>query len=253
MMNKRTIRHYLMIAIIGMFCWLTTSVVMAQTATDLNCSLCVGPGEVANGAIRWSSLDAAAQGFLINQANDVNAAVALVATLEATVATLQASLTAAEATITSLQASSVPNLGTYLRIGSHNGKPAALFEAVNVLVVDGSGNTEGTTNGLGNLIVGYDEVGGGVNDKTGSHNMVVGQWHTYSSHGGLVAGLHNFVTGVAASVSGGYGNTASGDQSSVSGGGSHTASGLRSSVSGGWNRAAPNENDWAAGGEFEDF
>ena len=48
-------------------------------------------------------------------------------------------------------------------------------------------------------------------------------------------------------------NVASGAESSVSGGGSHTASGLRSSVSGGWNRATPSDNDWAAGGEFEDF
>ena len=105
-MNKRTIRHYLGITITGVFCWLNASVVSAQTATDLNCSLCVGPGEVANGAVRWPSLDAAARGFLINQANDVNTAVALVATLEtqvaalqATVVTLQASLATAEATV----------------------------------------------------------------------------------------------------------------------------------------------------------
>ena len=29
-MNKRTIRHYLMITITGMFCWLTTGVVSAH-------------------------------------------------------------------------------------------------------------------------------------------------------------------------------------------------------------------------------
>ena len=33
-MNKRTIRHYLMIAITGMFCWFTTGVVSAQVGWD---------------------------------------------------------------------------------------------------------------------------------------------------------------------------------------------------------------------------
>ncbi len=41
-------RNYFLVAVAGMFCWLNTSIVAAQTATDLNCSNCVGPGEVAN-------------------------------------------------------------------------------------------------------------------------------------------------------------------------------------------------------------
>ena len=140
----------------------------------------------------------------------------------------------------------VPNLGTYLRIGTHNSKPAVIFEAANVLVLDGTGSTVGTPTGLGNLIVGYDE--NSSDDKTGSHNLVVGPYHTYSSFGGLVAGIDNNVTGTYASVSGGWNNTASGTRSSVSGGSTNTASGSYSSVSGGINNTASGEKSSVSGG-----
>ncbi|MBT3432589.1 MAG: hypothetical protein HN435_01620, partial [Nitrospinaceae bacterium] len=55
----------------------------------------------------------------------------------------------------------------------------------NLHVRDGSSDTGGAINGLGNLIVGYDENSSNI--KTGSHNIVVGPYHTYSSYGGLVA------------------------------------------------------------------
>jgi trimeric autotransporter adhesin len=41
-------------------------------------------------------------------------------------------------------------------------------------------------NGLGNLIVGYDE--GSSPTKTGSHNVVLGTYHAYQSFGGIVVG-----------------------------------------------------------------
>ena len=165
-------------------------------------------------------------------------------------------------------ATAVLGLGTYLRIGTHNSKPAVIFEATNVLVADGTGSTvTSPANGLGNLIVGYDEsTSDPVDDKTGSHNLVVGYGHTYSSYGGLVAGYNNNVTGAYGSVSGGWGNTASGSTSSVSGGSSNTASGALSSVSGGGfntasghyssvsggnTREASDSFDWRAGGLFQ--
>lgn len=45
---------------------------------------------------------------------------------------------------------------------------------VNVFIRDGSGSTAGPTNGLGNLILGYDEDASGTLDRSGSHNLVVG-------------------------------------------------------------------------------
>ena len=94
-----------------------------------------------------------------------------------------------------------------------------VFTGVNVHVRSGSGATDGSVNGLGNLIVGYDELrGSGLDDKTGSHNLVVGPTHNYSSYGGLVAGCRNAVSGIYASVSGGSNNAASNECASVSGG-----------------------------------
>lgn len=109
----------------------------------------------------------------------------------------------------------------------------------------GSSNADSTPNGLGNLIVGYNEeyVGGynidfpdGYEDgseKTGSHNVIVGPYHTYTNYNGLVTGKSNAITGENTTVTGGWANIASGSGSSVSGGAGNTASGSYSTVSGG--------------------
>ncbi|MCP4136920.1 MAG: hypothetical protein GY754_38470 [bacterium] len=133
----------------------------------------------------------------------------------------------------------------------NTGQPTIQFSGVNVQIVSGAGYTkggdgdyytEGTVNGLGNLIVGYNEKipwSGPTHDRTGSHNIIVGNWHNYSSYGGLVVGQGNTISGEFSSVSGGEDNTAIGDHSSVSGGDHNTAGGSFSSVSGGsLNRAS---------------
>ena len=77
-----------------------------------------------------------------------------------------------------------------------------IFEGCNVHVRSGAGATGAAVNGLGNLIVGYNEAQP-ADIRTGSHNLVVGPFHTYSSHGGLVAGLDNAITGPNTTVSSG--------------------------------------------------
>ena len=129
------------------------------------------------------------------------------------------------------------------------------FNGVNVHVNNGTGTTTGTVNGLGNLIVGYNETRASGNVRSGSHNLVVGQQNNYSSFGGIVAGMTNTVSGVFATVTGGSGNVASGGYSSVSGGGANTASGAAASVSGGslneaygdWASVSGGENNTASG------
>jgi IPT/TIG domain len=65
----------------------------------------------------------------------------------------------------------------------------------NLHVRSGTGSTEGPVNGLGNLVIGYNEVrGGGADNRSGSHNVVVGSRNNYSSYGGLVGGLQTGVT-----------------------------------------------------------
>jgi hypothetical protein len=115
-------------------------------------------------------------------------------------------------------------------------------------------------NGLGNLIVGYNESRvpfDGEDIRTGSHNVVVGQEHNFSRFGGMVVGRFNTISGDFAVVSGGAANTASGDFSTVSGGGANlstgdgagnTASGPVSVVSGGNSNTASGIDAAVSGG-----
>ena len=94
---------------------------------------------------------------------------------------------------------------------TRNGNDISITGA-NLWIKSGSGATDGggTVNGLGNLIVGYNEARGAGDDRTGSHNLIIGSQNNYASFGGLVAGYLNTVSGTYSSVSGGNGNTASG-------------------------------------------
>ena len=109
------------------------------------------------------------------------------------------------------------------------------FNGCNVNVRSGSGSTNGTVNGKGNVIIGYNE---GAGATTGSHNLIVGTGHSFSSFGGIVAGHKNSIEAPFASVTGGTYNTASGYTSSVSGGTRNYASAYYSSVSGGRQNSA---------------
>jgi hypothetical protein len=228
-------RNYFVAAVAGIFCWLNTGLVLAQNATNVTCNSCIS----------WFELDPNFRGRAIRQVGDI-------AQNRSDNAALEARIEELEALVATLQASSVPNLGTYLRIDESNPqRPTAWFEAVNVMVVNGTGTTAGATNGLGNLIVGYDEFLGEEDDnKNGSHNLVVGIGHNYSSFGGFVAGRDNTVSREYASVSGGNGNTASGRSSSVSGGNGNTASGQHSSVSGGAGNTASGDTSSVSGGQI---
>lgn len=123
------------------------------------------------------------------------------------------------------------------------------FSGVNIHVVNGTNSTGGAANGVGNIIVGYNEERSEGNDRTGSHNIVVGQWQNYSSDSGLVAGSYNTISGVGSSVSGGWGNTASGAFSSVSGGNGNTASNHSASVGGGAENTASGNRASVIGGQ----
>lgn len=123
-----------------------------------------------------------------------------------------------------------------------------VFRGMNVQIVDGSGDTDGTVNGLGNLIIGYNEARDIGNDRSGSHNLIIGERQNFSSYGGLVAGYENSVSGTYASVSGGDKNKAGGTYSSVSGGAGNDAYGVKASVSGGSLNNANGELSSVSGG-----
>jgi len=133
-----------------------------------------------------------------------------------------------------------------------------VLSGVNLQINNGSGVSYGVQNGVGNLILGYNEVEGGYHlpdgslaageVRTGSHNVILGPGHTYTANGGLVGGYNNTLSskggcllsgqsslagGNYAAVLGGMDNRATGNHSCISGGHSNTASGDRASVSGG--------------------
>jgi hypothetical protein len=84
--------------------------------------------------------------------------------------------------------------------------------------------------------------------RTGSHNLVIGDFNSYSSYGGLVAGTRNTISGPGGSVSGGSDNTASGGYASVSGGSSNMAAGEAASVTGGYSNLAADLGATVSGG-----
>lgn len=191
-----------------------------------------------------------------------------VVTLEAIVAALQSELTAAHATVAALyttivaltdrlslvENNSVLQLDGVLRRQHIHGRDTALFSGVNVQVVNGEGASGAPANGVGNVIVGYNELPtfgpfDAGRDRGGSHNLVIGPEHRFASVGGLVAGLRNTVSAAAASVTGGQDNTASGARATVAGGLGNTADGEASSVAGGKDNIASALTASVSGGE----
>ncbi len=112
--------------------------------------------------------------------------------------------------------------------------------------------------------MGYDAPlsGGPATQRSGSNNLIVGDWQAFPSYGGFVAGNDNAINAPYASVSGGEGNTASDFATSVcggtdniasyefatvSGGQNNQASGFATSVSGGLNVSLGTDDGWAGG------
>ena len=129
------------------------------------------------------------------------------------------------------------------------------FVGCNVLIQSGSGSTDdnvatgGSISGLGNLQIGYNRSQGVNFDiRSGSHNLILGDYNNYRSFGGIVAGLYNAISGPYASVSGGDSNSATGLLTSVSGGSFNTASGDYASVSGGTGNFATGREASVSGG-----
>jgi hypothetical protein len=129
-----------------------------------------------------------------------------------------------------------------------DGLPEVVIAGANLRLVNGLRATA-TTNGLGNLLVGYNEAREEENVRTGSHNVVVGQGHNFSSFGGLVVGRQNEISGAFAAVSGGFDNTASGASAAVSGGIFNRASGASAAVSGGFDNTASASASAVGGGQ----
>lgn len=200
----------------------------------------------------------------------------LVTTLQAQLVTANNEIAQLKTDLATVNANSVLQLDGILTLQTDNqGYPAAIFSAANVHINNGSGVTE-NINGLGNLVVGYDEIrtanspvsicsfgeytnqvdceaSGGtwaISHKSGSHIVVIGPQHNYSRYAGLVAGHGNSITGLYSNIAGGVYGNASGPYSSVNGGSENNANGYAASVSGGLLNSANGFMSGVSGGRL---
>ena len=105
--------------------------------------------------------------------SQVSALQTTVANQAVLIADLSTKDAAQAAQITTLQGQA-SDLATKLQYVSVSGTELSISGA-NLHILSGSGATDGAKNGLGNLILGYNESrNDGTDDRTGSHNIVVG-------------------------------------------------------------------------------
>jgi uncharacterized coiled-coil protein SlyX len=135
--------------------------------------------------------------------------------------------------------------------------PNLIFEGVNVHIRNNRHSTT-VVDGLGNLIIGYNEIGDEAGlfypppVRNGSHNLIVGAGHSYSSAGGFVAGYRNTIGSSFSTVAGGFLNVANGEHSSVSGGLLNVASGEFSAVCGGMQNDTASFASSVTGGSYNE-
>jgi hypothetical protein len=130
-----------------------------------------------------------------------------------------------------------------------DGDGNVLFSNTNLLIQNGMGDTS-LANGTGNLVLGYNSTAAFTEDRTGSHNLVIGDQHHYSSTGGIVTGVDNQITGAGAVVLGGTGHLASGNGAAIMGGANNDATQAGSALVGGQFNTASGGWSVISGGEY---
>jgi len=130
---------------------------------------------------------------------------AQVAALEAAVDRLETAVALQQRAIAELRGKNDALTSKLKCVSSISTDKDVIFEGCNVHVRNGLGQT-GTTNGYGNLIVGYNK--NEVWTRTGSHNFIVGDLNEYKSWGGIVSGNNNMLSAPNATILGGAENEA---------------------------------------------
>jgi hypothetical protein len=165
------------------------------------------------------------------------------AALQAQVGSLQTQLVSLEKQVETLQQNKALALAPYVIVDANpqNGSPGPhiTFHGANIHIVNGMGATQ-LINGLGNLIIGYDENPDPsvnpfpMNGRAGSHNMVIGRYHAWFQNavGNLIAGEWNWSV-LQSEFLAGFQNQAVGNYSSILGGSNNETTAARSVVLGG--------------------
>ncbi|MBN1945289.1 MAG: hypothetical protein JW797_06400 [Bradymonadales bacterium] len=256
--------------------------------------LYVGSTRVVDATGSWTGTPLGQQQLDLDvDLDELNAALDNLSNLTSRVETLEESLTIAEGiieqqadTIDSLQLT-VLDLQSRLQHVRREGTNL-IVEGANLHIRSGGGSTYhhasissfGTPNGLGNLIVGYNEPGNRDRDSDnnplsgstqGSHNVIIGPGHAYPGFASLVVGTENRLGPVSAGayqaipgcLAAGYHNSTGGNFSAAiagtdnstaahaalaAGGDDNIAYGNNSTVIGGRNNTASASNSLVAGG-----
>ena len=177
-----------------------------------------------------------------------------------------------------IEDNTVLELDGYLMLSTINGFETAEFTDVNVQINDGSGNTGGVVNGLGNLTIGYNETSPSaqdfcsnpneltepgctsngddwlVNVRSGSHNLILGTQNSYTSYSGIVAGQDNVSNSLFSTVLGGRNNRVDTEWSVIVGGRTNVArpnltTGTYSTILGGYQNVVFGTYSTISGGQ----
>lgn len=148
--------------------------------------------------------------------------------LESQIAVLQTQVAGLQRLVATLQQSSVFALAPFVRVDVNPKDgvigPNVVFSGVNIHIQNGAGATY-LANGLGNLIIGYDEFPGPLDeqrvwrqgDRSGSHNLVLGGKNRFTnlSVASIVTGFENIVDGPSGMMLGGAVNVDSGQSGAI--------------------------------------
>lgn len=203
-------------------------------------------------------------GFLAQFGQDFQPAPVLIDSVDllSVIQMMQAQITALQSQVATLEASAVPGLGDYVSVD--DSAHTVLVNGANLQVVNGLG-TDLSQNGLGNIIGGYNTP---VNvsellERTGSHNIIVGQGQRYTGNcnliggqdnlasgtWGIVLGTQNDLGGIRNVMIGGSNNQANGAVNLVLGGAGNNIDGEHNVVLGGLGNVADGDYNVAVGGE----
>jgi hypothetical protein len=199
------------------------------------------------------------------------------AAAQTTIASLQTQMAYVSGAVTAISSNHALALDPYLTVDASGGKPVAVLSGINLQIVNGAGTALLKENGLGNLIIGYNERGGGREHcskgtdapfvpiveagacaaaggtwgaelRTGSHYIVVGPYNDYTALGGVVFGTGNISDGQGANVLGGGGNEAAEWYATITGGSANSARGVFASAVGGFHNIVQGQSAVAVGG-----
>ena len=163
---------------------------------------------------------------------------------------LEARLAELEDRINQLSQSDVVRLGNHLSMVDEDNCTTARFTGLNIQIVNGEGRTN-TSNCKGNLIIGYNEVNNetGVN-RGGSHNLVLGIRHNYSSYAGILNGVANTITadGEYCSIMNGRECFATTSHVSICNGTDHKGNASLSTIVGGFDNGGTGTHSVVVGG-----